>query len=289
MGSILRYGSPDLSASHTVSDSTVSGLPGSLRFSGLALAITTNGCNSTVPRPERLVARMRLASSAASRPSAISAASTSPSSRRPWRPRTVVELGIAAIAIPAVKNRLQSAWTIWDLGLAAILTRFVCYAGDAVGRTDFPGRHPDAEPLLGGSGLRAAAAAGSGSRRGHVSSRDVPARARSRSLDRSLRATVPTPDRWPLWRKPQSPAAVLPVPGGVEAESRRCGGALFRFAARARHRSPGARFAPGRGQLGIADAGCVGARLGSVVERDGSHPVHLFPAGRWPRMQARHG
>ncbi len=60
--------------------------------------------------------------------------------------------------------------------------------------------------------------------------------------------------------------------------------AVHRLAEGARPRSAGARPALRRGQLGIADARRLGARLGSLVERHGSHPVHLFPAGRRPRM-----
>ena len=43
-----------------------------------------------------------------------------------------------------------------------------------------------------------------------------------------------------------------------------------------------------RGRLGEPDARCLGARLGSVVRRDGGDPIHLFPAGRRVRMQAGH-
>jgi hypothetical protein len=94
------------------------------------------------------------------------------------------------------------------------------------------------------------------------------------------------PHRRPLRREPQPPAALLPVPGGDEAQSRQHPGAVPRLAGRARHRSAGARPALRRGQLGIADARRLGPGLGSVVERHGSHPVHLFPAGRRPRMPA---
>src|SRR3546814_6591596 len=37
------------------------------------------------------------------------------------------------------------------------------------------------------------------------------------------------------------------------------------------------------------DARRLGARLGSLVRRHGSDPVHLFPAGRRLRLQARGG
>ena len=40
-----------------------------------------------------------------------------------------------------------------------------------------------------------------------------------------------------------------------------------------------------RGRLGKSDARRVGPGLGSVAERHGSHAVHVFPAGRRPRLQ----
>jgi hypothetical protein len=46
-----------------------------------------------------------------------------------------------------------------------------------------------------------------------------------------------------------------------------------------RHRPEAARHPLRRGRLGKPDAGRLGPRLGSVVRRHGSQPVHLFPAG----------
>src|SRR5690348_1882648 len=126
--------------------------------------------------------------------------------------------GLPPLLAPLSKDP-RSARSARDFGLAAILTRFAPRPRTD-GSTHFPGRDPDPEPLLGGPGLRAAAAAGSGSRRGHVPSRDVPARTRSRAVGGSVRAAVPAPGRRPLRRKSQSPAAVLPVSSGAKAESR---------------------------------------------------------------------
>src|SRR5690348_5530752 len=154
--------------------------------------------------------------------------------------------GLPPLLAPLSKDP-RSARSARDFGLAAILTRFAPRPRTD-GSTHFPGRDPDPEPLLGGPGLRAVAAAGSGSRRGYLSPGNVPARARSRPVGGGLRAAMPASDRRALWRKSEPPAAVLPVPSGAEAQSRRRGGTLLRFAARARQRSPGARPAAGRGQ-----------------------------------------
>ena len=43
-----------------------------------------------------------------------------------------------------------------------------------------------------------------------------------------------------------------------------------------------------RGRLGEPDARRLGPGLGSLAERHGGHAVHLFPAGRRPRLQADH-
>ena len=58
------------------------------------------------------------------------------------------------------------------------------------------------------------------------------------------------------------------------------------IAARARLRHAGARRALRRRQLGVADAGRLGAGLGGVAQRHGGHAVHLLPAGRRARLQA---
>ena len=58
-------------------------------------------------------------------------------------------------------------------------------------------------------------------RRGHVPSGDDAARARSRAVARGLRAAVAPPDRRPLRREPEPPAALLSVPGDPEAVARR--------------------------------------------------------------------
>ncbi len=53
--------------------------------------------------------------------------------------------------------------------------------------------------------------------------------------------------------------------------------------------SSAARHPLRRGRLGKPDARRLGARLGMLVRRHGSQPVHLFPAGRRLRVQARAG
>src|SRR3546814_20438353 len=59
---------------------------------------------------------------------------------------------------------------------------------------------------------------GHGNGRRHVSLGDLPACGRPRAMEYRLRTTEPSPDRWPLRRKPEPPAALLPVSGADEAE-----------------------------------------------------------------------
>ena len=75
----------------------------------------------------------------------------------------------------------------------------------------------------------------------------------------------------------------------IKPSPREFPGAVSRVAARARLRSAGARHPLRRGQLGVADSRRLGPRLGSLAERHGDHAVHLLPAGRRPRLPARHG
>ena len=65
---------------------------------------------------------------------------------------------------------------------------------------------------------------------------DVPARRRARAVERRVRAAFAPPDRRPLRREPDPPAALLPVPGGDQALAAGHPRALPRLAARARHR-----------------------------------------------------
>ena len=99
----------------------------------------------------------------------------------------------------------------------------------------------------------------------------------------------PPADRRPLWRKPQPAAALLPVSGDPEAEPAGLAGALSQEPGSDRHRSAEARYPLRGGRLGKPHAGRLGAGLGSVVRRDGSHPVHLFPADGRVRLQAGGG
>ena len=143
-----------------------------------------------------------------------------------------------------------------------------------------PGPDPRPAALLGGPGLRAAAALRHGSGRGHFPHRDLPARGRSRALECRVCAAEPEAYGRPIRRQPVPAPALLPVPGGDEALAGRFHRTLLRLARRARHRRARARPAPRRGQLGIADARRLGPRLGGVAERHGSHAVHVLPAGR---------
>src|SRR3546814_561780 len=107
--------------------------------------------------------------------------------------------------------------------------------------------------------------------------------------DPPLLAALPPPPRRPLRPEPPPPATLLPVPGGEEALARQQRRTVLRGAEGTGRRPAGARPAPGRGQLGIAHARRLGPGLGSVVERDGDHPVHLLPAGWRPGVQAGAG
>jgi hypothetical protein len=105
-------------------------------------------------------------------------------------------------------------------------------------------------------------------------------------VERRLRAAVPPADRRPLRREPQ-PAQhyyqyqVILKPSPPDLQDLYLGSL-----AEDRHRSAEARHPLRRGRLGEPDAGRLGAWLGSLVRRDGGHPVHLFPAGRRVRLQA---
>jgi len=68
--------------------------------------------------------------------------------------------------------------------------------------------------------------------------------------------------------------------GHPQALARRHSGSLPRLARGAGHRSPRARHPLRRGQLGVAHPGGLGTGLGGLAQWHGSHPVHLFPAGR---------
>ncbi|VFT29378.1 Uncharacterised protein [Pseudomonas aeruginosa] len=134
---------------------------------------------------------------------------------------------------------------------------------------------PDSRPaeLLGRAGLRGAAALRHGSGRRHLPHRDFPPRHRPGDLERRLRPAEPPSHRRPLWREPQPPAALLPVPGGPQAKPGELPGTLPRLAESHRHRPAGPRHPLRRRQLGIADPRRLGPGLGNLAERHGSHPV----------------
>ncbi len=54
---------------------------------------------------------------------------------------------------------------------------------------------------------------------------------------------------------------------------------------RPRHRTRGPRYPLRGGRLGITYSGGLGPGVGGLARRNGSHPVHLLPAGR----RHRHG
>src|ERR1051325_6632434 len=106
-------------------------------------------------------------------------------------------------------------------------------------------------------------------------------------MERRLCATLAPAQGWSLWREPESPAALLPIPGNPEAESSRPAGTLSQVALRHWDRSEAARHPLRRGRLGIAHARRLGARLGVLVRRHGGLAVHLLPAGCGLRVRAR--
>ena len=106
------------------------------------------------------------------------------------------------------------------------------------------------------------------------------------AVEGRLCSALAPPQGRPLRRKPQPPAALLPVPGDPEAVAGEPSGALSRLARRDRRRHGAARHAFRRGRLGEPDARRLGPRLGMLVRRHGSLAIHLFPAGRRLRMRA---
>ena len=102
---------------------------------------------------------------------------------------------------------------------------------------DLPGADSFPAGVLGRAGMRDPAALRYGKRGGHLQPRHLPARARTRAVERGLRGAFPAPDRRPLRRKPEPAAALLPVPGDHQAFPHEHPRPLPRFAARLRHRS----------------------------------------------------
>src|SRR5690606_13960898 len=82
-------------------------------------------------------------------------------------------------------------------------------------RFHLPGTDSRPAAILGRQRLRHRAAPRYRSRGRHVSSVYLSARDRPGKLEHSLRAALPPSDRQPLWRKPDAPAALLPVPGAA--------------------------------------------------------------------------
>src|SRR5690606_15838051 len=204
-------------------------------------------------------------SPAASSPSAWSAATTGSSASLPGGSRAGSAAGRMASgsfkrgSVPAGPAAARSA---------AILARSRKPPNPAPDddRTHLPGTDCPPRRVLGGAGLRADPAVGPGGRRRHLPPGHLPARAGARAVERGLRAAFAPPHRRPLRREPQPPAALLPVPGGDEAQSRQHRRAVLRLAEGTGHRPAGARPAPGRGQLGIADARRLGPGLGGLAQ-----------------------
>ena len=115
---------------------------------------------------------------------------------------------------------------------------------------DFPTNHSEAAVLLGCAGLRADATLRHGGRRRHVAYRHLSARHRPGALEGGLCAAQPAPQGRPVWRKPESAAALLPVPGGDEAGARQYPGSVSGLAEGAGPGSAAQRHPLCRGRLG---------------------------------------
>src|SRR5690606_22159979 len=125
-----------------------------------------------------------------------------------------------------------------------------------------PGSDPDAAEFLGGAGLRDPAALRHADGGRYLPHGDDAARTGAEAVEGRLCAAEPPADRWPLWRKSQPAAALLPVPGDPEALAGQHPGPLPAVAGRDRARFEPARHPFRRGRLGKPDAGRLGPRLG---------------------------
>src|ERR1700704_5093776 len=99
-----------------------------------------------------------------------------------------------------------------------------------------PGLQSRAAAVLGRSGLRDPATLRHGNGRRHLSPGDDLARARAKAMERGLCAALAPAEGWPLRRKSQPAAALLPVPGDHEAVAAEPSGSLSEVAGRDRHR-----------------------------------------------------
>src|SRR5262249_17107143 len=108
-------------------------------------------------------------------------------------------------------------------------------SGPAASRALFPGIDPGTAALLGRLRLRDPPALRHGGRCRHVSSSDDVASARAKTLERGLCAALTSAEGWPLWGKSQPTAALLPVPGDLEALAGGHPGTLSQIALRDRH------------------------------------------------------
>ena len=104
-----------------------------------------------------------------------------------------------------------------------------------------PGPDPAPAAVLGRAGLRHPAALRHGGRGRDVPSGHDAALARPKTLEGGLCPALAPAQGRALWREPEPPAALLPVPGDPEALAARSAGPLPALAGRDRHRPRAAR------------------------------------------------
>ena len=105
-----------------------------------------------------------------------------------------------------------------------------------------PGPDSHAAQLLGGQGMRHSAALRHGGGCRHISSGNHVALGRAKSLEGSLCPAITPAQGWPLWRKPQPLAALLPVSGDPETIAAGSAGPVSRIAVCHRHRPRQSRY-----------------------------------------------
>ena len=95
-----------------------------------------------------------------------------------------------------------------------------------------------------------------------------------------LHPSIPPPLRRPLRQQPQPPTTLLPVPSNSQTATPRHTTSLHKFTTSPRHRPPPKRHPLRRRQLELPQPRRLGRRLGNLVQRHGSNPVHLLPTSR---------
>src|SRR5438477_11404566 len=101
--------------------------------------------------------------------------------------------------------------------------------------SDISGTHPQAAKLLGGAGVRAAAALRSGSGRRDHGARDLFASAGAEAVQSRLRAAVTALGRRALRRKPQPAVQTYAVASDPETSAGKCAGLVSGVAGRGGH------------------------------------------------------